>query len=86
MSRVHLSAIHLGGAVARGLISKDEIAGLLQVGHKAASGDNAAIEIQAAYEIAGDGEVSAETKKAMDAVLSVKPETPKPNPLFSKPA
>lgn len=81
-TRLFAQLCQIGGAIQRGLISEDDVAKFLHIGHKAAGGDNAAIEVQAAYEIAGDGDVSDETKKAVAAVLA----SAKPNPLFDKPA
>lgn len=69
-SKSIVQACRLGGAVQRGLISKEEVAKFLTVGHKAAEGDSAAIEVQAAFEAAHDDPPHQETLKRVDALLN----------------
>lgn len=78
----------IGGAVQRGLLTKEAVAQALDVGFSAASGNSDAIEVQSAYE-AVDGhplspEVEAEVGAKLQKLFPPK-EAPKspfpPNPL-----
>lgn len=87
-SKIIAQLCQLGGAVQRGIVTKELVAKYLTVGHAAASGDNEAIEVQAAYESAGDAplpvEVAGEIDKHVEDILArATPPAPPPsgNPL-----
>lgn len=59
----------IGGAVQRGLLSKEAVAQALDLGVKAAEGNSEAIEIQAAYETADGHPLSPEVEADIGAKL-----------------
>lgn len=87
-TRLGAQICQIGGAVHRGVISKEEASKLLTVGLRAAEGDPVALEVQIMLEEAQGGELLAEALTALDAKLNAlfppaPPQSPPPstNPL-----
>ena len=72
-AKAFAQACQLGGAIQRGLLSKDDAAKFIQLGMLAAAGNNDAIELQAAVERGEDADLGAATK-----LLSAEAPGPKP--------
>ena len=87
-TRLLAQLCQIGGAVQRGLLTKEAVARALDLGIKAAEGDPEAIEVQAAYEEANGNPLSPEMEAGVEAKLHrilKAPEAPKtPNPLAPK--
>lgn len=88
-TRLMAQLCQIGGAVERGLLTKEDTMKALRIGEAAAQGNVEAIEVQAAFETADGRPLSPEVEAGIGVkiqkILASTPEAPAKPPAFTNP-